>query len=562
MYLSYYNLKAEPFTISADPKFLWLGKKHKEAFATLKYGILGNKGFLLLTGDVGTGKTTLINALVNSLKNKVLVATVQDPGLQKLDFFNYIAAAFKSKKNFKSKGTFISYFSLFLRLAYDKNKKVLLIIDEAQRLNSDLLEEIRLLSNIEKQHTKLINIFFVGQDEFNEVLSRKENRALRQRISLIHNLQPLNRQETEEYIKYRLQIAGSNVNIFNSAAAEEIYSFSGGYPRLINIICDYALLTGYVKAKKEIKAQIIRECAEELRIPNKSYEKENRRQEHFIKPNSKNIGDSRKKTTWRKLRYIIPMTLVSMTAGFFYFQPGLDGPVVTIKKYWAQVIKVIQNKKLTSRAQTEQNLKNKPYLIKYPENLNSNGQQEVPIESQPRQESMSKEKEFENYTGLKEYNNADSTAAKVPGEDVRSGIKKKTLDKTDERIGFKEHDLIIYFDYNSYKLNDEGIIKLDRLLSALAQHPDTDIMIRGYTDNTGDYISNKRLSEMRASTVKSYLVGKGIRPGKTKAFGIGPISRDDIEKSSRMNRRVEIELIPTVAKVEDAPDPRRPRAKP
>jgi len=508
MYLSYYNLKSEPFTISADPKFLWLGEKHKEALATLKYGILGNKGFLLLTGDVGTGKTTLINALVNSLRNEILVATVQNPGLQKLDFFNYIAAAFKLKKRFKSKGEFISYFSLFLRLAYSKNKKVLLIIDEAQGLNNDLLEEIRLLSNIEKQHTKLINIFFVGQDEFNEVLSRKENRALRQRISLIHNLQPLNREETEEYIKHRLRVAGSDVKIFNSAAAEEIHAFSGGYPRIINIICDNALLAGYVKAKKKIGAQIIGECAEELRIPIKSYEKEKRRQEPFIKPNSENIGDSRKKTPWRKIRYIILMTLVTMTAVFLYYQPGLDDSVVTIKRYGAQVVKVIQNKKLTSRIQTEQNLKNKTYWIQYPEKQNRKGPKGVSIESQPLQESRSKEKQFE----------------------------------TDELIAFKEDDLMIYFGYSSYKLTDDGIIKLDRLLSALAQHPDTDIMIRGYTDNTGNYISNKRLSEMRASTVKSYLVEKGISPGKTKAFGMGTKSRDDIEKSSRMNRRVEIEL--------------------
>jgi general secretion pathway protein A len=542
MYLSYYNLKSEPFTISADPKFLWLGEKHKEAFATLKYGILGNKGFLLLTGDVGTGKTTLINALVNDLRNEILVATVQDPGLLELEFFNYIAGAFKIKKIFKSKGEFISSFSIFLRHAYGKNKKVLLIIDEAQRLNNDLLEEIRLLSNIEKQHTKLINIFFVGQDEFNEVLSRRENRALRQRISLIHNLQPLNRKETKEYITYRLKVAGSKINIFNSAAVEEIYSFSGGYPRLINIICDYALLTGYVKAKKQIKAQIITECVEELRIPIKSYEKENRRQEPFIKPNSKYIGDSRKKTPGRMIRYVILMTLVSMTAGFLYYQPGLNDSVAAMKKYWAQVVRVIQNKKLTSKFQTEQNLENNTYFIKYPEKQNSKGQREAYIESQFRQEYILQKKEFENDIGLKENNSADSTPTREPVEDVRSETPPKTPDKTNEFIAINGDDLIIYFGYNSYKLTNDGIIKLERLLSALAQHPDTDIIIKGYTDNTGNYKFNKRLSEMRASTVKNYLLGKGIRPDKTKTSGMGPRGRDDIKKSSRANRCVEIQL--------------------
>lgn len=164
MYLSHYNLSLKPFQISTDPKFLWLGENHKEAFATLKYGIMDNKGFLLLTGDVGTGKTTLINALINSLGSNVIAATIPDPNLEKLDFFNYIAKAFRIDKKFSGKGEFLIYFEQFLNAAYSKNKKVLLVIDESQRLNHVLLEEIRLLSNIEKQNTKLLNIFFVGQN--------------------------------------------------------------------------------------------------------------------------------------------------------------------------------------------------------------------------------------------------------------------------------------------------------------------------------------------------------------------------------------------------------------
>ena len=137
MYLSFYNLTAKPFQTNTDPKFLWLGAKHKEALATLKYGVLDNKGFLLLTGDVGTGKTTLINALSNNLGKEIVVATVPDPDLEKLDFYNFIANAFKIKKTFSSKGNFLIYFSYFLHLVYEKNKKVLLIIDESQRLNQE-----------------------------------------------------------------------------------------------------------------------------------------------------------------------------------------------------------------------------------------------------------------------------------------------------------------------------------------------------------------------------------------------------------------------------------------
>ena len=172
MYLDHYNLRLKPFQISTDPRFLWLGEKHKEALAVLKYGILDNKGFLLLTGDVGTGKTTLLHALVDSLGDDVLVAMISDPGLAKMDFFKFVADSFGMDKNFRSKGEFLISLKNYLLEVYRQNKQALLIIDECQHLNQKLLEEVRLLSNIEKQNAKLINIFFVGQSEFNEIILR------------------------------------------------------------------------------------------------------------------------------------------------------------------------------------------------------------------------------------------------------------------------------------------------------------------------------------------------------------------------------------------------------
>ena len=151
----------KPFQISSDPKYLWLGEKHQEALAVLKYGIMDNRGFLLLTGDVGTGKTTLINALINSLGDNIISAIIPDPGLELIDFLNYIANAFKLNKTCLSKGEFLAEFQTFLHNSHCDNKKVLLIIDEAQRLNPEILEEIRLLSNIEREDEKLLNIFFV-----------------------------------------------------------------------------------------------------------------------------------------------------------------------------------------------------------------------------------------------------------------------------------------------------------------------------------------------------------------------------------------------------------------
>jgi general secretion pathway protein A len=268
MYLDYYNLNSKPFQISTDPRFLWLGEKHKEALAVLKYGILDNKGFLLLTGDVGTGKTTLLNALIDSLGDEVIVAFVTDPGLAKMDFFNFVADSLEIDKSFRSKGEFLIYLKKYLLDVYRQQKQVLLIIDECQNLSQKLLEEIRLLSNIEKQSVKLINIFFVGQIEFNEIILRPRNRAIRQRITINYNISALSESETEKYIQFRLEVAGAKESIFTSRAIKEVHKFSNGYPRLINIICDQALLTGFVHEKRKVDHKIVTECAAELKIPN------------------------------------------------------------------------------------------------------------------------------------------------------------------------------------------------------------------------------------------------------------------------------------------------------
>ncbi len=170
-------------------------------------------------------------------------------------------------KKFDSKGAFLIYLKSFLHQAYADHKKVLLIIDEAQRLNHELLEQIRLLSNIELQNRKLINIFFVGQPEFNEMLVEDRNRALRQRITVSYHINPLTEPEAHKYIEHRLKIAGATREIFAQDAVREIFSFSGGYPRLINIICDHALLTGYASDLKIIDKKVIKECERELQIP-------------------------------------------------------------------------------------------------------------------------------------------------------------------------------------------------------------------------------------------------------------------------------------------------------
>jgi type II secretory pathway predicted ATPase ExeA/outer membrane protein OmpA-like peptidoglycan-associated protein len=266
MYLAHYGLTEKPFSISPDPKFLWLGEKHAEALAGLEYGIQENKGFLLLTGEIGSGKTVLLNGLIKRISQDVIVANIQDPRLELIDFYNMLAYKLRLNKRFEKKVYFLIHFEEFLIKAYRRNKKVLLIIDEAQRLNSELMDEIRVLSNLELDNQKLINIFFVGQSELKRMLLEERNRPLKQRITYNYHLNPLIEQETAAYIKHRLEVAGADRQIFTDEAICEIHRFSQGIPRLINIICDHCLMTGYSTGSARIDENVVKECAEELQI--------------------------------------------------------------------------------------------------------------------------------------------------------------------------------------------------------------------------------------------------------------------------------------------------------
>ncbi len=264
MYLSYYNLAEKPFQIDTDPRFLWFGEKHQEALAVLKYGVLDRNGFVVLTGGIGTGKTTLLNALLESLGDNVVVANINNPKLDTLDFLKIVAKSYEPAAVIDGKADFILFFNRFLQQAHFDGRIVLLVIDEAHRLSQDLLEEIRLLSNAEQAGKRLINIFFIGQNELKQSLLLPECRALRQRVTLFYDIQPLSEDEMVQYIGHRLRVAGSQAQLFTSDAIHEIHRSSRGYPRLINIICDHALLTGYVQGLKTISPEVVNECAQEI----------------------------------------------------------------------------------------------------------------------------------------------------------------------------------------------------------------------------------------------------------------------------------------------------------
>jgi type II secretory pathway predicted ATPase ExeA/phage tail protein X len=267
MYVDFYGLKEKPFNLTPSPRFLYLGEEHKEALALLSYGVTERRGFILLTGEVGTGKTTMIHALLNSLDKNIEYVYISNPLMSPKDFMNYLAfSVFKKKVHFKSKADFLIEFEYFLKNCLQHQIIFILIIDEAQSLSFELLEEIRLLSNMESADDKLINIFLVGQPELNEKLNDARCRPLQQRISIRYHIPPLDQNSTSEYIRIRLKVAGAQKenDIFPQKSIETIHNLSKGYPRMINVLADNALLYGYAKGKKRISPSMITQCRKDM----------------------------------------------------------------------------------------------------------------------------------------------------------------------------------------------------------------------------------------------------------------------------------------------------------
>lgn len=267
MYHEYYGLVRSPFEMTPDPAFLYLGEAHQEGLATLLYAVKARKGFVLLTGEVGTGKTTLLHALLGQLDREALAAFIFNPRLDPLDFFRMLFDEYGIEGAFRTKAEFLLALNRFLIERLERDQPTLLIVDEAQNLSAEMLEEIRLLSNLETPTSKLIQIMLVGQPELWEMLSKPELRQLRQRIVLRHRLRPFDAEETAHYVEERLRLAGyTGKGVFKRAALKEIHRVTEGVPRLVNTVCDGALLLGYGRDLPALGADAIREVADDLEL--------------------------------------------------------------------------------------------------------------------------------------------------------------------------------------------------------------------------------------------------------------------------------------------------------
>ena len=269
MYRKFFFLKEKPFEITPDPRYLYLSESHREALAHLTYALNEGKGFTVITGEVGTGKTTLVQMLLSRLDSHTRIAHLFNPKLGTRDFFKYICQDFGLKTDgLTTKGEFLSLLHSFLMECYARRERVVLIVDEAQTLSPALLEEVRLLTNLETPKAKLLQVILLGQPELDKTLAQNEFRQLKQRISLRFNLKPLNRKETGEYIVRRLKAAGArNTDLFEDDAVKEIFRYSKGVPRLINVICDNSLMTGFVYEKHRIDRDIVRDVIRDMEGP-------------------------------------------------------------------------------------------------------------------------------------------------------------------------------------------------------------------------------------------------------------------------------------------------------
>ncbi len=267
MYKAFFKLQSSPFGTSPDPRFLYMMPHTREALACLEYGISARKGFTVLTGEVGTGKTTLLRRALSSFSNRrVSTAFVFNPRLDVLDFLEFVLTDFGLVPATRTKSGMLLQLNRWLIERFRMEETCVVVVDEAQNLSWDLLEEIRLLTNLETSSEKLLQIVLSGQPELEEKLRHPSVRQLRQRVSLWCRTQPLTEAQTQAYVGERLRIAGASWQIFPPEALELIHRYSRGIPRIINLICEHTLIVAYVEQVQQVTPAMVEGVASELEL--------------------------------------------------------------------------------------------------------------------------------------------------------------------------------------------------------------------------------------------------------------------------------------------------------
>jgi general secretion pathway protein A len=348
MYESFYNLAEKPFDLTHSSRFLYLGEVHREALSMLTYGVMERKGFVLLTGEVGTGKTTILRAMLNDLDKNVKYVHLANPLLSPKEFMDYLTlSAFRNRISFKSKAEFLLAFEAFLTRCAQHHKHFLVVIDEAQKLSYELLEEIRLLSNMETADEKLISIFFVGQPELNHKLADPRCRALLQRISIRYNIKPLSMKETEEYITKRLEVAGAKKvdDILSNGVRKAIHECSWGFPRMINILSDNLLLLGYSRGQRKLTPAMVRECYEDMQLADSIPARKQEPETNIVARKAEPRPSSSRSGLWKWA--LVALLVILLAAAGFYFRDEIRSRVTKLVNRFSQPASALPTEKKT-----------------------------------------------------------------------------------------------------------------------------------------------------------------------------------------------------------------------
>jgi type II secretory pathway predicted ATPase ExeA len=266
MYEEFYHLTERPFTLSPDPAFLYLGKSHRRAMNILEYGVESDAGITVISGEVGTGKTTLVRGLLSELGDEYTVGLITNTQKNFGDLLKWVLLAYEIETDETDHVKLYQMFVEFVTREHRAGRRVILIIDEAQNLGSDALEDIRMLTNINVDKDLVLQLILVGQPELVELLRKKELRQFAQRVSADYLLQPLTFSETEKYIRHRIRVAGGDENLFAQTAFATVYYHSGGIPRVINTICDMALVYGFADEAPRIRKEIILDAIRDRKV--------------------------------------------------------------------------------------------------------------------------------------------------------------------------------------------------------------------------------------------------------------------------------------------------------
>ncbi len=259
MYQAFYGFRQKPFTLLPDPSFLFLNKKHRLALSMLQYGLLSEAGFTVITGEIGSGKTTLVRYVLEEIDDNLTVGSVTNTYRSFDELLQWVLLAFNLEYRGKSKVELFQALLDFMVQEYEKNRRTVLIIDEAQNLEPEALEELRMLSNINTDNNQVLQLVLVGQPGLRETLQRPDLHQFAQRIGVEYHLERLDLEETWQYIRHRLTVAGGNSDLFDTKGCAAIYYYTQGTPRLINVLCDTALVCGFAEQITRISAELIGE---------------------------------------------------------------------------------------------------------------------------------------------------------------------------------------------------------------------------------------------------------------------------------------------------------------